>query len=73
MGGPGTGRGRRRALLLARADYDDPGILRLRSPERDAAVRTTVLTDETRGRYEVRTEVNSTVEQERIAIEHYLS
>jgi len=71
--GSGTARGRRRALLLACAEYDDPTIPRLRSPERDAAELAAVLSDETRGRYEVRTEVNSTVDEARVAIEQFLT
>jgi hypothetical protein len=70
---PGATRSRRRALLLACAQYDDPTIPRLRSPERDAEELATVLADETRGRYEVRTEVNPTVDEARVAIEQFLS
>ena len=73
MTGSGTARGRRRALLLACAEYDDPTIPRLRSPERDAAELAAVLSDETRGRYEVRTEVNPTVDEARVAIEQFLT
>jgi hypothetical protein len=71
--GPAAVGGRRRALLLACANYDDPTIPRLRSPERDAEELSAVLADPTRGRYEVRKEINPTVDEARVAIEEFLS
>lgn len=72
-GTPEPQAGRRRALLLACGDYDDPTIPPLRSPQRDADELADVLGDRARGRYQVQKSVNCTADQARVAIEQFLS
>ncbi len=50
--------GRRNALIVACADYQDPGLQRLRAPTQDAEALASVLKDPRIGAFDVRTLVN---------------
>jgi beta-lactam-binding protein with PASTA domain len=64
---------RRRALLLACAEFIDPGLPALRSPRRDAEALAEVLADTTGPRYDVTAEINCTSRQAQVAIERFFS
>ncbi|MEU7846018.1 caspase family protein [Micromonospora parva] len=63
---------RRRALLIACDEYDDPKLSRLRSPAHDVQVLARLLGDPTVGAYDVRLLVNPTEHEARLEIARLL-
>jgi ABC-type branched-subunit amino acid transport system substrate-binding protein len=64
---------RRRALLLACAQFSDPALPPLRSPRRDAEVLGATLAAPGGSGYDVTEEIDSTAHQARLAIEEFFS
>jgi hypothetical protein len=59
MPGPADPDQRRLALLIAAADYQDPGLRGLRSPGRDASALAIILGDRRIGGFDVQTLVDA--------------
>jgi ABC-type branched-subunit amino acid transport system substrate-binding protein len=66
-------RRRRRALLLACAQFSDPALPPLRSPRRDAEVLGATLAAPVGPGYDVTEEIDSTAHEARLAIEEFFS
>src|SRR5690242_5028970 len=73
MPGPAEPGQRRLALLIAAADYQDPGLRELRSPGRDASELAVILGDRRIGGFDVQTLVNARCHEVLEGIEEFCS